>query len=96
MFTSNTSIVCFYSGDYTLISQHEHLDTAIQKMGNRYLTTMLIAQRIRQLYHGARTQLPRQEGESDFSVAVREIAEGLITLDASSDTFASQRQRQRQ
>ena len=72
-----------------MISQHELLDTAIQKVGNHYLATMLIAKRIRELYHDARPRVPRQEGESDFSVAVREIAEGLITLDAASDTSAA-------
>ena len=54
-------------------------------MGNRYLATMLIAKRIRQLYHGAPERLSRQEGESNFSIAIREIAEGLVAVDASSD-----------
>jgi DNA-directed RNA polymerase omega subunit len=71
-----------------LTTQHELLDTAIQKVGNRYLTTMLIAKRTRQLYHGAPTRIPRQEGESNFSVAVREIAEGLVVLGPPSDTSA--------
>jgi DNA-directed RNA polymerase omega subunit len=69
-----------------LTTQHEFLDTAIQKVGNRYIATMLIAKRTRQLYHGAPTRVPRQEGESNFSVAVREIAEGLVVLAAPSDT----------
>jgi DNA-directed RNA polymerase omega subunit len=72
-----------------LATQHELLDTAIQKVGNRYLATMLIAKRIRQLYHGAPAQVQRQEGESNFSVAVREIAEGLVILGASFDTSVS-------
>jgi DNA-directed RNA polymerase subunit K/omega len=69
-----------------LTNQNELLDKAIQNMGNRYLTTMLIAKRIRQLYHGARTRVERQEGESHFSVAVHEIADKLITLEEPSDT----------
>lgn len=69
-----------------MTNQNELLDKAIQKMGNRYLTTMLIAKRIRQLYHGARTRVEQQEGESNFSVAVHEIADELITLEESSDT----------
>ena len=59
----------FCPGGCTLITQHELLDTAIQQVGNRYLATMLIAKRIRQLYHGAPERLSRQEGESNFSIA---------------------------
>ena len=64
-----------------MITQHEQLDAAIRNVGNRYVTTMLIAKRIRQLNHGARPRVERQEGENNFSVAVREIAEGHITLE---------------
>lgn len=64
-----------------MTTQHAQLDIAIQKVGNRYVTTMLIAKRIRQLNHGARSRVERQEGENNFSVAVREIAEGHITID---------------
>lgn len=72
-----------------MITQHELLDTAIQKVGNHYLTTMLIAKRIRQLYHGAPALVERQEGESNFSVAVREIAEERVILGGPSDTPAT-------
>jgi DNA-directed RNA polymerase omega subunit len=73
-----------------LITQHEQLDIAIQKVGNRYVTTMLIAKRIRQLNHGARPRVERQEGENNFSVAVREIAEGHITLELQTASPVSQ------
>jgi DNA-directed RNA polymerase omega subunit len=63
-----------------LTTQHALLDLAIKKIGNRYLTTMLIAKRIRQLHHGARPRVEREEGESYFSVAVREVAEGMLRL----------------
>lgn len=63
-----------------MTTQHALLDTAIQKIGNRYLATMLIAKRIRQLHHGAPPRVQRQEGESYFSVAVREVAEGVLRL----------------
>ena len=63
-----------------MTTQHALLDLAIKKIGNRYLTTMLIAKRIRQLHHGARARVEREEGESDFSVAVREVAEGSLRL----------------
>jgi DNA-directed RNA polymerase omega subunit len=69
-----------------LTTQHALLDTAIQKIGNRYLTTMLIAKRIRQLHHGVPPCVQRQEGESHFSVAVREVAEGLLRLAPDSET----------
>jgi DNA-directed RNA polymerase omega subunit len=68
-----------------LTTQHALLDTAIKKVGNRYLTTMLLAKRIRQLHHGARSLVQRQEGESHFSIAIREIAEGLIVLNPTAD-----------
>lgn len=68
-----------------MIAKHEHLDTAIKKMGNRYLTTMLIAKRIRQLHHGAPMHVEQQEGESLFSVVIHEIAEGAITLEEQPD-----------
>jgi DNA-directed RNA polymerase omega subunit len=66
-----------------LTTQHEVLDTAIKKVGNRYLATMLAAKRIRQLHHGARAQVRRAENESHFSVTVREIADGLLVLEES-------------
>ena len=72
-----------------MTTQHALLDTAIKKVGNRYLTTMLLAKRIRQLHHGARSLVQRQEGESLFSVAVREIAAGLIALNSTSDVPAA-------
>ena len=63
-----------------MTTQHALLDAAIQRIGNRYLTTMLIAKRIRQLYHGARPLVDYEEDESYFTVAVREIAEGHLTI----------------
>jgi DNA-directed RNA polymerase omega subunit len=72
-----------------LATQHALLDTAIQKIGNRYLTTMLIAKRIRQLHHGAPPRVERQEGESDFAIAVREVAEGLLRLAPDSETLVA-------
>jgi len=63
-----------------LTTQHALLDAAIQRIGNRYVTTMLIAKRIRQLYHGARPLVDHEENESHFTVAVREIAEGHLTV----------------
>lgn len=64
-----------------MTTQHALLDAAIKKIGNRYLTTMLIAKRIRQLYHGAPALVERDEEESHFTVAVREIAEGHLTIE---------------
>lgn len=61
-----------------MTKQHELLDTAIKKIGNRYLATMLIAKRVRQLYHGARPLVTREDNESLFTVAVREVVEGQI------------------
>jgi DNA-directed RNA polymerase omega subunit len=63
-----------------LTTQHALLDAAIKKIGNRYLTTMLIAKRIRQLYHGAPALVEHEEDESHFTIAVREIAEGHLTI----------------
>jgi len=63
-----------------LTTQHALLDAAIKKIGNRYLTTMLIAKRIRQLYHGAPPLVDHEEHESHFTIAVREIAEGHLTI----------------
>jgi DNA-directed RNA polymerase omega subunit len=78
--------LCTVPGDCALITQHELLDTAIKKVGNRYLATMLVAKRIRQLHHGVPPRVQRDEGESDFSVTVQEIAEGLLVLDLALDT----------
>jgi DNA-directed RNA polymerase omega subunit len=64
-----------------LTNQHELLDAAIKKVGNRYLATMLVAKRIRQLQHGAPVYVKRSEGESHFTVAMREIAEGRVFLE---------------
>ncbi len=64
-----------------MTNQHELLDATIKKVGNRYLATMLVAKRIRQLQHGAPAYVKRSEGESHFTVAMREIAEGLVILE---------------
>jgi DNA-directed RNA polymerase omega subunit len=64
-----------------LTTQHALLDAAVKKIGNRYLTTMLIAKRIRQLYHGAPALVECDEDESHFTIAVREIAEGHLTIE---------------
>ena len=72
-----------------MTTQHALLDTAIQKIGNRYLATMLIAKRIRQLHHGAPPRVQRQDGESYFAVAVREVAEGLLRLAPDSETLVA-------
>ena len=62
--------------------QHALLDAAIKVVGNRYHTTMLIAKRIRQLHHGARPQVPHEEAESFFTIAVREIAAGHLAFES--------------
>ena len=64
-----------------MTTQHALLDAAIKKIGNRYLTTMLIAKRIRQLYHGAPALVEYDGDESHFTIAVREIAEGHLTIE---------------
>ncbi len=64
-----------------MTTQHELLDAAIKQVGNRYVATMLVAKRIRQLLHGAPPYVERAEGESPFSVAMREIAEGRVIVD---------------
>ena len=64
-----------------MTTQHAFLDAAIKKIGNRYLTTMLIAKRIRQLYHGAPALVDYDEDESHFTIAVREIAEGHLNIE---------------
>ena len=63
-----------------MTKQHELLDTAIRKIGNRYLATMLIAKRVRQLYRGAKPLVAREENESLFTVAVREVVAERITF----------------
>lgn len=64
-----------------MTTQHALLDAAIKQIGNRYLTTMLIAKRIRQLYHGAPALVEYEGDESHFTIAVREIAEGHLTIE---------------
>jgi DNA-directed RNA polymerase subunit K/omega len=64
-----------------LTTQHELLDATIKQVGNRYLATMLVAKRIRQLHHGAPAYVQRQEGESFFTVAMREIALGHVVME---------------
>ena len=64
-----------------MTTQHELLDAAIKQVGNRYLATMLVAKRIRQLHHGAPAYVQRQEGESFITVAMREIALGHVVME---------------
>ena len=61
--------------------QHALLDAAIKVVGNRYRTTMLIAKRIRQLQHGAPSQVPHEESDSHFAIAISEIAAGHLSFD---------------
>ena len=61
-------------------TQHELLDAAIKQVGNRYLATMLVAKRIRQLHHGAPAYVQREDGDSYFTVAMREIAQGHVVM----------------
>lgn len=63
-----------------MATQHKLLDAAIKRVGNRYLATMLVAKRVRQLHHGAPAYVPYNDGESYFTVAMREIAEGLVVM----------------
>lgn len=63
-----------------MATQHALLDTAIKRVGNRYLATMLVAKRVRQLHHGAPAYVQYDDGESYFTVAMREIAEGLVVM----------------
>ena len=63
-----------------MTTQHELLDAAIKQVGNRYLATMLVAKRIRQLHHGAPAYVQRQDGDSFFTVAMREIALGHVIM----------------
>ena len=62
--------------------QHALLDAAIKVAGNRYHATMLIAKRIRQLHHGAPPQVPHEEADSFFTIAVREIAAGHLSFES--------------
>lgn len=71
-----------------MTTQHELLDAAIRKIGNRYITTMLIAKRIRQLHHGAHPYVSPEEDETPFTIAVREIAAGLLTIDSNTAAAA--------
>ena len=66
-----------------MTTQHELLDAAIKRVGNRYLATMLVAKRIRQLHHGAPPYVNREDGDSHFTVAMREIAEGRVVMEPS-------------
>ena len=61
-------------------TQHELLDAAIKQVGNRYLATMLVAKRIRQLHHGAPAYVQREDNDSYFTVAMREIALGRVSM----------------
>ena len=65
-----------------MTTQHELLDVAIKRVGNRYIATMMVAQRIRQLNHGARPYVRQEEDESHFNLAMREIAEGYVVMDS--------------
>jgi hypothetical protein len=42
---------------------------------------MLVAKRIRQLHHGSPAYVQRQDGESFFTVAMREIALGHVAME---------------
>jgi DNA-directed RNA polymerase omega subunit len=51
---------------------------ALEKAGNRYLLTVLLADRARQLKLGAKPQVEVGNGDSHYVIALREIAAGKI------------------
>ncbi|MCP4376715.1 MAG: DNA-directed RNA polymerase subunit omega [bacterium] len=53
----------------------------IKKVGGKFKLTALIQRRIKELVHGARPLIEREEGMTDLEVVVREIREDKIGID---------------
>jgi len=53
----------------------------IRKVGGKFKLTALIQRRIKELVHGARPLIEREDGMTDIEVVVREIHEGKIAID---------------
>ena len=51
---------------------------ALEKAGNRYLLTVLLADRARQLKLGAKPLVEIGNGDSFYNIALREVAAGKI------------------
>ena len=53
----------------------------IKKVGGKFKLTALIQRRIKEIVHGARPLIEREEGMTDMEVVVREIREDKISID---------------
>lgn len=51
---------------------------ALEKAGNRFLLTILLADRTRQLKMGAKPLIEIKNGDSLYDIALREVAAGKI------------------
>jgi len=53
----------------------------MKKVGGKFKLTALIQRRIKEIVHGARPLVEREDGMTDLEVVVREIREGKISID---------------
>ena len=54
-------------------------DKIVNELGGRFKLTSLVQHRVRELMEGARPLVERA-GQTDFQVAIQEVAEGKITI----------------
>ena len=53
----------------------------IKKVGGKFKLTALVQRRIKEIIHGARPLVEREEGMTDMEVVIREIREDKIAID---------------
>jgi DNA-directed RNA polymerase subunit omega len=53
----------------------------IKKVGGKFKLTALIQRRIKEIVHGSRPLIEREEGMTDIEVVIREIREDKIAID---------------
>ncbi|MBL7219321.1 MAG: DNA-directed RNA polymerase subunit omega [Phycisphaerae bacterium] len=53
----------------------------MKQVGGKFKLTALIQRRIKEIVHGARPLVEREDGMTDLEVVVREIREGKISID---------------
>ena len=57
------------------------VEDCIEKVDNRFELVMLASKRARQLATGGKDPLVQEESDKPTVIALREIAEGLVTVD---------------
>lgn len=67
-------------------------DKIVNELGGRFKLTALVQHRVRELMEGARPLVERA-GQTDFQVAMQEVAEGKIAIQTAQEQAAEAKEK---